>query len=147
MMTTRIERGERRPDPSGEATVMLDIGASRGALVVYLSQPFDGEEVEIRPLGESWTGRHTGVRRRDVRAGACFAAVYGSLAPGPYELRQLGTGDNALLDVAIEAGRVTEAEWPTEVVGTPVASGSHHLSRQPLGSERPDRRSRRSDWR
>jgi hypothetical protein len=114
---------EQRPGPSGEATVVLDIGASRGALVVYLRESFDGKEIEIRSEGAPWAGRHTGVRRRDVRAGACFAAVFGSLAPNVYQLRQCGTGTGAVLDVTVVPGRVTEAEWPEAVSGESVTSG------------------------
>jgi hypothetical protein len=119
---------EKLPGPSGEATVVLDIGGSRGALVVYLAEPMDGREVEIRPEGAPWTGQHTAVRRRDVRAGACFAAVFASLSPGVHQLRACGTGAEPVLQVAVEAGRVTEAHWPNEQeVHELVASGSHHL--------------------
>lgn len=119
---------EQLPGPSGEATVVLDIGASRGALVVYLTERMDGREVEIRPEGAQWTGQHTAVRRRDVRAGACFAAVFGSLPPGLHQLRECGTGTEPVLQVAVEAGRVTETDWPKErEEGGLVASGSRHL--------------------
>jgi hypothetical protein len=119
---------EQLPGPSGEATVVLDIGASRGALVVYLAEPMDGREVEIRPEGAPWTGQHTAVRRRDVRAGACFAAVFGSLPPGVHQLRECGTDTEPVLQVAVEAGRVTEAHWPSEQeVHELVTSGSHDL--------------------
>ena len=89
----------------------------------------NGREVEIRLEGAPWTGQHTAVRRRDVRAGACFAAVFGSLPPGVHQLRECGTGTEPVLQVAVEAGRVTEADWPNEQeVGEPVTSGSRHLS-------------------
>lgn len=120
-------KAERLPGPSGEATVVLDIGASRGALVVYLNELFEDEEVEIRLDGAPWAGWHTGVRRRDVRAGVCFAAVFGSVAPGLYELRRRGTDTEAVLRVGVEAGRVTEAEWPKVLVDEPLTCGSHHL--------------------
>lgn len=104
---------ERLPEPSGEATVVLDIGEGRGALVVYLTSECEGTEVEIRPVGEPWTGTHTAVRRRNVRDGSCFAAVFGTLAVGNYHLRTRGSDCEAVLDVAVGAGRVSEASWPT----------------------------------
>lgn len=116
---------EQPAGPSGEATVVLDIGVSRGALVIYLAKCMDGREVEIRPEGVPWTGQHTAVRRRDVRAGACFAAVFGSLPPGVHQLRECGSGSEPVLQVAVGAGRVTEAHWPNGEDGhEPVISGS-----------------------
>jgi hypothetical protein len=122
-------RSEHLPGPSGEATVVLDIGASRGALVVYLAERMNGREVEIRPEGTPWMGQHTAVRRRDVRAGACFAAVFGSLPPGVHQLRECGTGMEPVLAIAVAAGRVTEVDWPEEKKARePIISGSRHPS-------------------
>ncbi len=119
---------EQLPGPSGEATVVLDIGASRGALVVYLAEHMNGREVEIRLEEGPWTGQHTAVRRRDVRAGACFAAVFGSLPPGVHQLRECSADTEPVLQVAVEAGRVTEAHWPNEQqVGDLVTSGLRQL--------------------
>ena len=108
---------------------MLDIGEGRGALVVYLTSESEGTEVEIRPVGEPWTGTHTAVRRRNVRDGSCFAAVFGTLAVGNYHLRMRGSDSEAVLDVAVGAGRVTEASWPTgqaSVPAGPVDVPHHH---------------------
>jgi hypothetical protein len=116
--------GERLPDPSGEATVVLDIGLFRGALVIYLPAALDGREVEVRPQGAPWTGRHTAVRRRDVRSGSCFAAVFDSLGTGVYQLRLCGSGTEPVLHVAVEAGRVTEADWPDDADAHPVGVGA-----------------------
>ncbi len=55
----------------------------------------NGREVEIRPEGTPWMGRHTAVRRRDVRAGACFAAVFGSLPPGVHRIPRVRHGYGA----------------------------------------------------
>jgi len=119
---TRARSAEREvlPGPSGAATVVLDIGRTRGALVVYLTEALDSCEIEIRAAGEDWAGRHTAVRRRDVRNGSCFAAVFGSLDPGRYELRQCGSGTETDLEVAVEASRVTEARWPHDAGAHPI---------------------------
>ena len=120
---------ERLPEPSGQATVVLDIGGSRGAAVVYLTADWDGSEVEIRSVGDPWTGTHTAVRRRDLQDGSCFAAVFGSLAAGDYQLRIRGSDSDPVMGVSVDAGHVTEASWPADphvVAGT--ATAPHHLA-------------------
>jgi hypothetical protein len=98
--------------PSGEGTVVLDIGSDSGALVVLTPASLEGSEIEIRRTGQSWAGLHTGVRRRDVRDGACFAAVFGSLPTGHYQLRVKGTEADPVMGIAVSAGAVTEGNWP-----------------------------------
>jgi hypothetical protein len=71
--------------------VVLDIGEGTGALAVRTPAFLDGAELEIRPVGQPWTGTHTGVRRRDLRDGSCFAAVF---------------------ETDVTGGTVTEASWP-----------------------------------
>jgi hypothetical protein len=92
--------------------VVLDIGGERGALVLYLPEALLDDEVEIRPVGHEWDGTHTGVRRRDVRDGSCFAGVFGSLVAGEYELRVNGSGSPPVLQVTVVGGTVTEDRWP-----------------------------------
>lgn len=103
---------EAVPAPSGEATVVLDIGEGTGALAVRTPAFLDGAELEIRPVGQPWTGTHTGVRRRDLRDGNCFAAVFGSLVEGRYELRVKGSGSGPVIESDVTGGTVTEASWP-----------------------------------
>ncbi len=97
--------------------------------VVYLTSEWEGTEVEIRPVGEPWTGTHTAVRRRDVRDGSCFAAVFGTLAAGDYRLRMRASDGGPVMDVAVGASRVTEAPWPAVPATVPAgtAGGSHNL--------------------
>jgi hypothetical protein len=66
---------------------MLDIGEGAGALVVYTSELLADQEIEIRPRGEQWAGVHTAVRARHLGAAVLHAGVFGSLAPGLYDLR------------------------------------------------------------
>jgi hypothetical protein len=45
-----------------------------------------------------------------------------------HQLRECGTDTEPVLQVAVEAGRVTEAHWPSEQeVHELVTSGSHDL--------------------
>jgi hypothetical protein len=100
------------PAPSGEGTVVLDIGGDTGAMVIHTPARLDGAELEIRPVGEVWRGTHTGVRQRVLRDGVCFAAVFGALPAGRHQLRVKGTGTDPVLEVAVAGGSITEAEWP-----------------------------------
>jgi hypothetical protein len=96
--------------PSAAASVMTDIGGDRGAAVLYVPEALAGLEIEIRPIGESWDGTHTAVRERHVGASVIWAAFFGSLAAGRYEVRV--KGDRARhLELRVEAGHVAEATW------------------------------------
>ncbi|HUI04265.1 MAG TPA: DUF4331 domain-containing protein [Acidimicrobiales bacterium] len=77
------------------AGVVLDIGPHAGALVVHAPADWDGTEIEIRPAGEAWGGAHAAVRARHVQGRVLHAALFGSLAPGPYDLRRRGAGTRA----------------------------------------------------
>jgi len=99
--------------PSGEGTVVLDIGGDNGAAIIYTDSTLSGSEIEIKPLGQSWKGVHTGVRRRDLPDEICFAAVFGSIAAGSYHLRVKGTDSEPVMTVEIVGGGVAEAQWPS----------------------------------
>ena len=103
---------EVNPAPSGEGTVVLDIGGASGAVVVRAPASLDGAELEIRPAGGSWTGTHTAVRRRDLRDGICFAAVFGAVAAGEHQLRVCGTDTAPVMELSVSGGAITEAAWP-----------------------------------
>jgi hypothetical protein len=80
--------------------------------VVHTPAALDGMEIEIRPEEGPWTGWHTGVRRRELPAGPCFAAVFGSLPAGRYELRVRGSDTGAVVRLAVAGGCITEDRWP-----------------------------------
>jgi hypothetical protein len=69
---------------ASSASLALDIGGGRGALVIYPSERFRGREIEIS--GARGTGHrvHTGVHDRATHAGSILTAVFGSLAAGDY---------------------------------------------------------------
>ncbi len=103
--------------PSGEGTVVLDVGGTSGALVVFTPERLSGEEIEIRPARSPWDGTHTAVRRRDLRQAVTYAGVFGSLPAGSYQVRIRGGGPDldrcrATLDLQVTGGRVTEVHWP-----------------------------------
>ena len=115
--------------PSGVATVVLDIGGTRGAVIVYTPNSLSGAEIEIRRAGGPWDGTHTAVRRRDLRRTVVYAGVFGSLEAGAYQLRLRGTGvshdqEGPLVDLTVKGSEVSELEWPGPSPPSPVGSSS-----------------------
>jgi hypothetical protein len=97
--------------PSGPGSVVLELGADVGALVLYTPAELDGREIEISrddvPEGRR---THSQVRPRHMATGSKYAAVYPELAAGTYTIwadayRQVG-------QVLITGGRVTNWSWP-----------------------------------
>ena len=97
--------------PSGPGTVVLELGADVGALVLYTPAELDGREIEISPE-EAVTGRrtHSMVRPRHMTTGTRYAAVYPDLAAGPYTI--WADEQNPAGRVVITAGGVTNWSWP-----------------------------------
>jgi hypothetical protein len=91
---------EHSMGPSGSGTVVLDLDAGTGVLILYTDVVREHEEIEV--YGPVVT--HSMVRRRDV-AGAhpLYAAVYPSLPYGSY------TVGDGLTSVNIVEGQVTTA--------------------------------------
>src|SRR5690348_12185327 len=101
---------ETIPAPSESGSVVADIGGDVGAAILHVDAALAGREIEIRRSGRAWDGTHTGVRERHVNGGVIWAAFFGSLGAGRYEVRVRGDASRALaLDVA--GGQVTEARW------------------------------------
>jgi hypothetical protein len=103
---------EEATGPS-EGPVVLDIGGDFGAAVVRTGPELDGSEIEIRRLPAEWEGEHVAVRSRPTSGAAVYAAVFGHLREGTYELRRRRTqGDAAIHRIAVMGGRVVESSWP-----------------------------------
>jgi hypothetical protein len=93
--------------------VVLDIGGDFGAAVVLTPEGLDGTEIEIRRLPAEWDGTHVAVRRRPAPGAAIYAAVFGSLREGSYELRRRhASGDPTVHRVVVVGGHVAETRWP-----------------------------------
>jgi hypothetical protein len=96
-------------DPSGEATVVLDIGGDIGALVLLTPHELAGLEIDIIRAGESRPAMHTAVRVRGLPDGHVHAAVYASVPAGDYVVpATLGLPS---IPVSIRGGEVTEIAW------------------------------------
>ena len=96
--------------PSGQGTVVLNIGAGIGALVIHAPGRLHGHEIEVSPVGDGTRRTHAAVRARYVRSGVLFSVVIDSLPEGRYTIwRDTGT---ALAEVEVSGGSVTEYDWP-----------------------------------
>lgn len=98
---------------SGAGTVVLDLGAGVGALVLYTPAALHGEEIEISRTGHART--HSRVRARETNAGTRYAAVYPGLPAGDYTIWHFADGPGAgrpVMTTAIAGGSVTSCDWP-----------------------------------
>jgi hypothetical protein len=100
--------------PSGPGTVVLDLGAGVGALVLYTPAGLDGREIEISRDGDRVT--HSRVRPRHTMAGTRYAAVYPGLPEGRYTIwagpRDPADCGDPAGGVVITGGCVTTWNWP-----------------------------------
>jgi hypothetical protein len=94
--------------PSGPGTVVLDLGADVGALVLHTPAGLDGREIEIGRDGCPRT--HSRVRPRHTAAGTRYAAVYPGLPEGRYTV--WADSSDPAGSVVITGGRVTTWNWP-----------------------------------
>jgi hypothetical protein len=88
------------------ASVALDIGPGRGALVLYPSERFRGQEIEISRAGGLGHRVHTGVHERTTHTRSRLTAIFGSLPAGEYVVWEDDTTEGAL--VTVPDGAVAE---------------------------------------
>jgi hypothetical protein len=101
-------RGEpiRLAPAAASGSVAVDIGAGRGALILYPSERYRDAELEISPAGGDGRRVHTGVHERTTAAGARLTAIFGSLPEGDYVVWADAATIGAMVTVA--SGTVTE---------------------------------------
>ena len=100
--------------PSGQGTVVLNIGAGIGALVIHTPGRLHGHEIEVSPVADPAVRTHAAVRARYVQGGASFAVVIDSLPAGRYTVWQDPV--TALAEIDVPDGGVAEFSWPSEAV-------------------------------
>jgi hypothetical protein len=67
------------------ASVAIEVGGGRGALILYPSERFRGTEIEVSSATESGRERvHTGVHERTTQTRSMLTAIFGSLPAGDY---------------------------------------------------------------
>jgi hypothetical protein len=103
---------ETIPGPSGAGSVVLEVGAGTGALVLHTPADLAGQEIEISPASGGRTAHrtHSLVRERNTSAGTSYAAVYPGVAAGDYTLWRDEATPAAV--ITINGGRVTSYRWP-----------------------------------
>jgi hypothetical protein len=111
---TATTNGHHREHPTEDlgsqhaasASVALDIGDGRGALIIYPSERYRGTEIEISHVDGDGRRVHTGVHERSTRAGSKLTAIFGSLETGQYVVWADET--TARTTVTVSEGAVTE---------------------------------------
>ena len=93
--------------PSGSGTVVMELGAGVGALILYTPAGLDGEEIEISRDGAPRT--HSRVRPRHMPGQTRYAAVYPGLQAGRYTVWQ---GPTPVAAVTVTGGQVSSCRWP-----------------------------------
>jgi quercetin dioxygenase-like cupin family protein len=100
---------EHRYSPTKAGTVLLDLGADTGALVLYTPAELLGAEIEISPDAPGAHRTHAAVRARPGPGGTRYAAVYEGLAAGGYTIWRDHDTPAAL--VTVTGGQVTSHHW------------------------------------
>ncbi len=99
--------------PSGPGTVIMELGAGIGALILYTPAEMNGEEIEIScdEPGELGSRRtHSQVRARHMPAETRYAAVYPGLPAGRYTVWR--DGQRTAATVTVAGGQVSSCHWP-----------------------------------
>lgn len=97
--------------PSGAGSVVLNVGAGIGALVLYTPADLDGREIEISTPDVPGARRtHSQVRERRAGRSVQHAAVYPGLAAGEYTIWRDATTPAGV--VTVSGGNVTSYRWP-----------------------------------
>jgi hypothetical protein len=88
---------------------MIDVGATKGALILDSRAELEGIEVEIHPMSEPSKRTHVWVLPREGRDGVIYAAIFPSLATGEYAV--LGRDGTVASVVDVPPNKITHATW------------------------------------
>ncbi len=90
-------------------SVVLDIGAGSGSLIIYTGPELHGQEIEVSLTDTDGKRVHTDVLERRIGNRPIYAAVFASLAEGNYKIWAFDPG---VVDrVQITSGSVAEVDW------------------------------------
>jgi hypothetical protein len=104
---------ESVPGASAAGSVVLNVGAGIGALVLYTTADLNGREIEISAQGCPAARRtHSQVRERRAGRSIQHAAVYPDLAAGDYTIWSDATTLAGV--VTVSGGQVTSYHWPPD---------------------------------
>jgi hypothetical protein len=103
--------------PSGQGTVVMEVGGDVGALILYTPAELDGAEIEISRDGDA-RRTHSRVRPRHVPSGTRYAAVSPGLPAGRYTIWRdrdrpaAAAAVTAIATVTVTGGEITTCHWP-----------------------------------
>jgi hypothetical protein len=100
--------------PSGQGTVVLNIGAGIGALIIHTPGHMHGHEIEVSPVDDFTVRTHAAVRARYVHGGVSWSVVIDSLPAGRYVVWRDPV--TPLTGVDVPDGGVAEVTWPDTAV-------------------------------
>jgi len=102
---------ESAAGPSDPGTVVMELGADIGALVLYTPADLNGNEIEISRDDDPGSPRtHSRVRPRPMATETRYAAVYPGLREGQYTI---WSGEqNPAATATITGGQITSCRWP-----------------------------------
>ena len=104
-----LHSAEAHPPKEPSTGVCIDVGGTRGALLLRSPPEREGLEVEIHPVHEPDTHTHVWVLPRAAGAAITYSALFPSLPAGHYQL--LEPDGSCGTEVVVDAGRVSTADW------------------------------------
>jgi hypothetical protein len=108
---------EPRYGPTEAGTVLLELGAEVGALILHVPQELNGHEIDISRAGAPGAPgapdaprTHAQVRERPSGRGTVYSALYPGLVAGTYAVWR----DEATVaaTVTVTGGQVASCNWP-----------------------------------
>jgi hypothetical protein len=100
---------EAKAPTAPSRAVMIDIGTTKGALILDSRAEFSGVEVEIHPVHEPSKRTHVWVLPREGRDGLIYNAIFPSLAMGEYAV--LSRSGTIAFTVDVAPNTITHASW------------------------------------
>lgn len=97
------------PAPSHQGSVVLDIGAGSGALVIHATADDDGLEIHISPEDHPHQRTHAAVRPRHLSDRTVYAAVITPVPAGRYTVWK--GDDTSHGTIHITDGQVSDYHW------------------------------------
>jgi hypothetical protein len=109
-MTVEHGHGAHNFGPSYAGSVVIDIGADIGALVLFTGAERSGQEIEIGASADP-TRTHSAVRERHLGDRTVYCAVVPRLVAGTYTIWR--DEDTPHTSVRIRGAEITQYTWPS----------------------------------
>jgi hypothetical protein len=97
------------PAPSRQGSVVLDIGAGTGALIIHTTADDEGLEIHISPEDQPYQRTHAAVRPRHLPDRTLYAAVITPVPAGRYTVWNLDDTSHGTTEIT--DGQVSDYCW------------------------------------